>query len=94
MKPQCFLNQSRYLEILHSIVAGGIIVPNNAKTIPHFRKIAKLKAVVCVANAKPKTIIAPPNSIYRLRCAEEILRAILFAVNIVVVKDAAAKIPK
>ena len=70
------------------------MVPNNAKTIPHLAKISKLKGVVCVYKLNPKTITAPPNNIYKLLWADEIPNATLLAVNIVVVKEAAAKIPQ
>ena len=73
---------------------GGMIVPKSARKIPHFKKILKLKGVVCVKRANAKTMIAPPKSIYKLRCADEIPTATLLAVSMVVVKDAAANIPQ
>lgn len=73
---------------------GGIIVPKSASIIPHFMKISKLKGVVCVAIANPVTIKAPPRSMYKLRCAEETCVAKRLAVNMVVVKEVAAKSPK
>ena len=73
---------------------GGIIVPKSARKIPHFKKIATLKGVVCVNKAKAKTITAPPKSIYKLRCAEEMPRATLLAVNMVVVNEEAANKPQ
>lgn len=73
---------------------GGMIVPKSARKIPHFRKILKLNGVVCVKNAKANTIIAPPKSMYKLRCAEEIPMATLLAVNMVVVNEAAANNPQ
>ena len=57
-------------------------------------KISKFNAPICVKAEKVNTITAPPKSIYKLLCAEEIPNATLFAVNIVVVKEAAAKIPQ
>ena len=56
-------------------------------------KILKLKGADCVTIAKANTMTAPPNSMYRLRCAEEIPTATRFAVNIVVVNEAAARRP-
>jgi len=55
--------------------------------------ISKLKGVVCVNSANPATITAPPKSIYKLLCADEIPNATLLAVNIVVVNEQAAKNP-
>jgi len=66
------------------------MVPNNAKTIPHFAKISKLKGVTWVYKLKPNTITAPPNNMYKLLCADEMPNATLLAVNMVVVKEAAA----
>ena len=73
---------------------GGMIVPKRATIIPHFKKISKLNGVDCVTIEKRKTMIAPPWSMYRLRCAEVIFVATRLAVNMVVVKEAAAKIPQ
>jgi hypothetical protein len=66
------------------ISSGGIIVPNKARTTPHFRKISKLNGVTCVTIEENK--LCCPRSIYKLRCALEILLATRLAVNIVVVK--------
>ena len=73
---------------------GGIMVPKRASMIPHFMKISKLKGVVCVAIANPVTITAPPRSMNKLRCADETCVATRLAVNMVVVKEVAAKSPK
>ena len=61
--------------------------------IPHFAKISKLKGVTCVNKENVNTITAPPRIIYKLRCVDEIEVATRFAVNIVVVKEAAASKP-
>ena len=73
---------------------GGIMVPNKEIISPHFKKIPKLNGVICVQIEKPKTIIEPPRSMYKLRCAADIFVATLLAVNMVVVKDIAANIPQ
>ena len=75
------------------IKSGGIIVPKRDSMTPHFMKILKLKGVDCVTIAKANTMTAPPNSMYKLRCAEEMPTATRFAVNIVVVNEAAARRP-
>ena len=73
---------------------GGITVPKRASTIPHLAKIPKWKIPVWVAMANPKTITAPPNSINKLRCADEIPMPTRLAVNMVVVNEVADRSPK
>ncbi len=69
-------------------------MPNKANTIPHFAKIARLKGVTWVINANEKTMTAPPINMSKLRCAVETCMAIRLAVNMVVVKEAAANNPQ
>jgi hypothetical protein len=44
------------------ISSGGIMVPNKARTTPHFRKISKLNGVTCVTIENENTITAPPEA--------------------------------
>ncbi|MNY32357.1 hypothetical protein D3C86_1665660 [compost metagenome] len=70
------------------------MVPNRERTIPHFKNMLTSKGVFCVINAKVSTMIPPPKSMYKLLWAEDIPKAIRLAVNIVVVKEAAAINPQ
>jgi hypothetical protein len=71
MQRQYFLNQFRSGNPAF-ISSGGIIVPNKARTTPHFRKISKLNGVTCVT-IENEYDYCTPRSIYKLRCALEIL---------------------
>ncbi len=74
--------------------SGGMMVPNNETIMPQFKNISKLNGAEIVKKAKLKTMIAPPKSIYKLRCVDEILVATRLEVNMVAVKDVAESIPK